>query len=87
MILEPGWFSAADSFQQPIEYLGKSKNILKFAYSEYSDDLARPSFFREFTVDLDEGKTVAFKGAVWEVIEATNAALTYKVVRYFPSRT
>lgn len=72
-----------DSFQQVIEYNGKNGNILNFVYSEYSDGMARQAFTREFKIDLSEGNTVAYKGAILEIIEAGNTKIEYKVVRNF----
>jgi len=68
-----------------LEYSGKSGSVLKFTYSEFIEGLARDAFTREFTVDLNEGNTGAYKGAVFEVLEATNANITYKIIRHFPA--
>ena len=48
--------------------------------------MARGAFTREFRIDISEGNIGAFKGAVFEVIEATNATITYKVLRHFPEQ-
>jgi hypothetical protein len=69
--------------QRTIEYLGRNGRLLKFLYSEFRDNAARVAFTREFQLDLNEGSIGAFKGAVFEVIEATNSVITYKVVRNF----
>lgn len=79
----PTFLTEESSLQQTIEYSGKSGNILKFIYAEYKDDYARQAFNREFTVDLTEGNIVAYKGAIIEVEKATNAEITYKVIRNF----
>jgi len=76
---------AKNSFQQTIEYAGRSGDVLKFNYSEFSDGWARQAFSREFQVDLNEGNVAAFKGAVLEIIEATNVQIKYKVIRNFAS--
>ena len=77
-----------NSFQQTLEYSGKSGSLLKFIYSEFKDTsvgtLAKFPFTREFTVDLNEGNVGAYKGAVFEVLEATNANIKYKIIRHFP---
>ena len=75
--------SEKDSMQRVIEYAGKKGSIVKFIYSEYVDDMARDAFMREFEVDLNDGNIVAYKGTVFEIIEANNATITYKVVRHF----
>lgn len=72
-----------NSVQQVIEYTGRNENTLTFTYSEFSDGYAREAFNREFQVDLDKGNIVAFKGAVLEILEATNIQITYKVIRNF----
>ena len=77
------FFTVDDSFQQTIEYAGKSGAILRFIYAEFKDNLARDSFTREFQIDLSEGNVLAYKGAVIEVVSATNATITYKVIRNF----
>jgi|TARA_B110000902_G_C14181323_1_gene540644 hypothetical protein len=74
-----------NSFQQTIAYEGKSGNILKFNYAEFTDGFAREAFSREFQVDLTEGSIAAYKGAIIEVIEANNMQIKYKVIRNFSS--
>ena len=74
-----------NSFQQTIEYAGKSGSTLKFIYSEFIYGFARDAFTREFTIDTDEGNIGAYKGAVFEVIEATNSSIKFKVIRHFKS--
>ena len=73
-----------DQLQRNVEYAGKSGNVLSFVYSEFYGGFARDAFTREFKIDLSEGNVGAYKGAVFEVIEATNATITYKVIRHFP---
>jgi len=74
-----------NSFQQTIEYSGRSDDILKFNYSEFSDGFARQAFTREFQIDLSEGNIAAYKGAIIEIINATNVQIKYKVIRNFSS--
>ena len=75
-----------DKLQRHIEYAGKSRDVLTFIYSEFIGGMARGAFTREFRIDISEGNIGAFKGAVFEVIEATNATITYKVIRHFPEQ-
>jgi hypothetical protein len=74
-----------NTLQQTIEYSGRSGDVLKFNYSEFYDGFARQAFTREFQIDLGEGNVAAFKGAIIEVIEATNVQIKYKVIRNFSS--
>lgn len=72
-----------NSFQQVIEYNGKSGETLKFTYREFSGDLARSAFTTDFNMDLREGKQIGYKGAVIEVIEASNNVIKYRVIKNF----
>lgn len=72
-----------NSFQRVIEYAGKKGSVVKFIYSEFKDDMLRGAFTREFEVDLNDGKTVAYKGCIFEVIKVDNATIKYKVIRHF----
>ena len=75
--------STKDSFQRVIEYAGKKGSVVKFIYSEFKDDMLRGAFTREYEVDLSDGKTVAYKGCIFEVIKVDNATIKYKVIRHF----
>ena len=75
--------SQKDSFQRVVEYAGKKDSIIKFIYSEFKDGMVRDAFMREFEIDLNEGNTVAYKGLIFEIIEADNATISYKVIRHF----
>lgn len=75
----------ATSLQRTIEYAGIDGDLVKFIYSEFKEGLARDAFTREFSIDLTKGNVAAFKGAVFEIIEATNATIKYKVIRNFPA--
>jgi len=75
-----------NSLQRSIEYSGRSGSTLNFIYSESSSGMARAAFTREFAIDLTDGNLGAFKGAVFEVLGATNATITYKLIRHFPEK-
>lgn len=74
-----------NSAQQTIEYAGRTGDTLSFIYAEFADGFAREAFNRTFTVDLAGGNVMAYKGAVIEVLEATNAQIEYRIVRSFPT--
>jgi hypothetical protein len=77
--------SIPDSLQKQIEYLGRSGSTLAFVYSESKGGYAKDVVFnREFSVDLNEGNIGGFKGAIFEVLEATNFEIAYKIKRHFP---
>lgn len=82
--MNPAFISVDGSLQKTIEYIGVSDGVAKFIYSEFIDGLARDAFTRKFEVNLDQGKTAAWKGAVFEIIDVNNASITFKVIRHFP---
>lgn len=79
----PAFIVAPNAAQQSIEYAGRNGSTLRFTYSESIDGQARDAFTREFQMDISQGNTVAFRGAIIEVEEATNTSITYRVVRNF----
>ncbi|WP_341327835.1 hypothetical protein [Methylotuvimicrobium sp. KM2] len=78
-----GFCAAPNSFQQIIEYNGKNGGILNFTYREFQDNLARNAFTTNFTMDLSEGDTIAYKGAIMKIKNATNNYITYIVLKNF----
>jgi hypothetical protein len=76
-----------DSFQQTLIYSGKVGNKINVGYREFSGNIARPAFNNNVEYDLSESKTIGYKGAVIEVIEATNQHIKYKVIKNFNSAT
>jgi hypothetical protein len=80
----PAFIQYEGTLQRTIEYSGKAGKIIKFTYSEFIDRNARDAFTREFSIDLSEGNIAAYKGAVFEVLETTNAEIAYRIIRHFP---
>lgn len=72
-----------DSLQQTLIYNGKSGNTISIGYREFKDNLARAAFSNDVNYDLKDSKTIAYKGAVIEVIKADNQSITYKVIKNF----
>lgn len=75
--------AADNSFQQTLIYSGKVGNKINVGYREFSSNLARPAFNNDVEYDLNESKTIGYKGALLEIIEATNQNITYKVIKNF----
>lgn len=75
--------ASSDSFQQTLIYSGKVGNKINVSYREFSGNVARPAFSNDVEYDLSESRTIGYKGAQIEVIEATNELLRYKVLRNF----
>jgi hypothetical protein len=72
-----------NSFQQTLIYSGKIGNKIKIGYREFSNNQARPAFNNDVDYDLDESKTIGYKGARIEIIEATNEFVKFKVLQNF----
>ena len=73
----------ADSFQQTLLYNGRVGNKINIAYRESSGNLARPAFSNAVEYDIAESKTIGYKGARLEIIEATNELIRYRVLENF----
>lgn len=78
--------TSKDSFQQTLIYSGKVGNKINIGYREFSNDNARPAFNNDVEYDLNESKQVGYKGALIDIINATNQSITYKVVKNFNSQ-
>lgn len=72
-----------DSFQQTLIYSGKVGNKINIGYREFSSNIARPVFNNNVEYDLSQSKEIGYKGALLEIIEATNQDIKYKVIRNF----
>ncbi len=74
----------ANSFQQTLIYSGRVGDKINIGYREFSNDMARPAFNNDVEYDLSQSKTIGYKGAEVEVLEATNSSITYRVLKPFP---
>lgn len=72
-----------DALQQVLYYNGKVGNKINIGYREFMGDIARPAFNNDVEYDLKESKTIAYKGAIIEVVNANNQSITYKIVKNF----
>lgn len=73
----------ADSFQRSLIYNGKVGSKINIAYREFRGNLSRPAFSNNVEYDMSESTTIAYKGAILEVIEYTNTKIRYKVIKNF----
>ena len=64
-------------------YNGRVGDGLRFIYREFYEDMARPSFTQEIQYDLAISKTIGFKSAELEILEATNTRISYRVLNHF----
>lgn len=73
----------ANGFQQNLLYSGKVGNRIKLSYREFQNNMARQAFSNDVEYDLSESHQVGYKGALLEILNATNQSVTYKVIRNF----
>lgn len=71
------------SFQQALLYNGRVGNKINIGYRELSSSTARPAFNNDVEYDLSESKNIGYKGAKFEVIDASNQSIKYKVLSNF----
>lgn len=62
-------------------YTGKTNNILKFSYKEYTRDLTTPQTFEVITLDLNNGNTLSFKNITLEVTNSSEKGIEYKIYK------
>lgn len=71
------------TLQQTLIYSGKIGNKINVGYREFTSDTARMAFNNNVEYDLSESKTIGYKGAQVEIIEATNRDIKYRVISNF----
>ncbi|WP_267411129.1 hypothetical protein [Pantoea sp. GM_Pan_4] len=71
------------SFQQTLIYNGKVGQKINIGYREFQGGLARAAFSNEVEYDLAESKTIRYKGAIVEIMDANNQSITFKVLKNF----
>lgn len=72
-----------DAIQRTLIYNGKSGNKINVGYREFSGNMARPAFNNNVEYDMGESAQIGYKGALLEVVEATNKHIKYKVLSNF----
>lgn len=71
------------SFQQTLLYNGRVGNKINIGYREFSASTARPAFNNDVEYDLNESKMIGYKGAKFEVLDASNQSIKYRVISNF----
>ncbi|RYG90511.1 MAG: hypothetical protein EON58_19175 [Alphaproteobacteria bacterium] len=72
-----------NSFQQTLIYSGRVGSKVNIGYREFSANVARPAFNNDVEYDLSESRTIGYRGAQIEIINATNEYIEYRVLRNF----
>jgi hypothetical protein len=68
------------SVENQLIYLGKSENVIKIEYREYSNDAERHERKQELEYDISKSPTIKFRNSILEIIMATNQDITFKVI-------
>jgi hypothetical protein len=71
-----------DNFRRELVYNGRSGDAIKLLYREFVEERIRPAFTQEVTYDLTRGETIGFKGARFQVEDATNVSISYVVLKH-----
>jgi hypothetical protein len=67
-------------FQRELVYSGSTQSTLSLLYREFKDSLARPAFTQDLKYDVAKGSVIGFNGARFEIIEAGNTSIKYRVL-------
>jgi len=76
-----------DTVQRTLLYSGRSGNKINVGYREFSGSIARPAFSNNVEYDMNESTNIGYKGALLDIIEATNSYIKYKVLSNFNNST
>ncbi|MFH0728118.1 MAG: hypothetical protein V2B19_17475 [Pseudomonadota bacterium] len=69
-------------FKREILYSGRTRSTILLHYREFSNDMARPAFSQNLTYDSAIGAIIGFRGGRFEIIDADNTSITYKVLTH-----
>lgn len=67
-------------FQKQLVYSGISQTTASVLYRELSNDIARPAFSQELKYELAKGQTIGYQRARFEILEAGNTSIRYRVL-------
>lgn len=70
-----------DGFKYELLYQGNDENVVRIAYREYTDNLARPAFSQDlsYTLDINSSTPVRFKDVSLTIHSADNNEIIYTV--------
>lgn len=72
--------SIQDGFKYELIYQGRNENVVRIAYREYTDNLARPAYSQDLSYTLEQSVTdVRFRDVALTIHEANNNEITYVV--------
>lgn len=71
----------SEGFRKELVYSGVAQGTISLEYREFINDMARPAFSQTLRYDLNEGRTIGFRGARFEILDANNISVRYRVLR------
>ncbi len=74
---------SGDNFQKALIFSGLDGNELRIGYREFEGEAVVQSADDEARFNLASSDTIEYKGAVLEVLKASDNSITYKVLRSF----
>ena len=76
-----------NGYRQQLIYGGRVGAILRFQYRSVFGDGSQPPSNQDFEWNLLDGPVVSYRGAKIEILESTNARLSYRVISSFEEST
>jgi len=76
-------FASPNDFQQTLIYSGKIGTKINLGYREFTESMARAAYSNDPVYDISESKEIGYKGALIEIIDATNTFIKYRVLKNF----
>ena len=67
-----------ENLQKELVYSGLSQSTITVRYREYWKGVSRPDYFQEVKYDLSQGKAIGFRESRFEILDASNTAITYR---------
>jgi hypothetical protein len=67
-------------FQKQLIYSGLSQTTVGVLYREMADSMARPAFNQDLRYELSKGQTIGYQRARFEVLDASNTSIRYRVL-------
>jgi len=74
---------SARSQNQTLIFLGTTGDTARFQYREFSGGYAKPTLEAETAYNLKDSNVITYKGAMLEIIEATNQNIKYRAISNF----
>ena len=78
-LVEEFFDASSEGFRSELVFQGIAAGVLRLAYREFVNDMARPAFTQVLTYDYSGPTTLAFQSLEFEILEAGNMGITYRV--------